>query len=102
MNAIVIRPPIMYGRSQSAIATYILDAAYDAGKKGRGKGEVFETYGYADTRWQTAHQDDVGDLFVRVAERVSGWNRASELMWVGADMLWAGVSRCQPSVGAFD
>ncbi len=70
VNAIVIRPPIMYGRSQSAIATYILNAAYDAGKKG--KGEVLETYGYADTRWQTAHQDDVGDLFVRVAERVSG------------------------------
>jgi hypothetical protein len=57
----------MYGRSQSFVASYILDAAYEAGKKG----ETFETFINPETRWQTCHQDDVGDLFARVGVRVS-------------------------------
>lgn len=67
VHGIVIRPPIMYGRSQSFVATYILDAAYQAGQKG----EAFETFVNAESRWQTCHQDDVGDLFARIGERVS-------------------------------
>ena len=57
----------MYGRSQSFVASYILDAAYQAGQKG----ETFETFVNTESRWQTAHQDDVGDLYARVGERVS-------------------------------
>jgi hypothetical protein len=61
----------MYGRSQSFVASYILDLAFAASKT---QHKTFETVGDEDTRWLTAHQDDVAELYVRVGERVSrGW-----------------------------
>jgi hypothetical protein len=58
----------MYGRSQSFVASYILDVAFEASKRDH---KTFETVGDEDTRWLTAHQDDVAELYVRVGERVS-------------------------------
>lgn len=69
MNGIVIRGPILYGRSGSSVASYIFDAAFEASKT---KDGVFETFARKNnTRWQTIHADDMADLYVRVAERVS-------------------------------
>jgi hypothetical protein len=45
----------------------VLQAALAAGKKG----ENFEAVGMQDARFGTIHQDDLADLFLRVAERVS-------------------------------
>ena len=44
----------------------VLQAALAAGKKG----EKFEAVGNQDARFGTIHQDDLADLFLRVAERV--------------------------------
>lgn len=35
------------------------------------KGEVFSVPAYKDTRYPIIHRDDLADLYVRVAERVS-------------------------------
>jgi nucleoside-diphosphate-sugar epimerase len=45
----------------------VFQAALAAGKKG----EKFEAVGNQDARFGTIHQDDLADLFLRVAERVS-------------------------------
>lgn len=45
----------------------VFNAALEAQKKG----EKFEAIGLPDTRFGTIHQDDLADLFLRVAERVS-------------------------------
>jgi len=45
----------------------IFQAALAAGKKG----EKFDAIGEKDVRFGTIHQDDLADLFLRVAERVS-------------------------------
>lgn len=66
INGIVIRGPILYGRSGSFVAAFIFDAAYEAAKSGK----EFTTVGRNETRWQTIHQDDLGELYLRVAERV--------------------------------
>lgn len=63
----VIRPPMLYGKSGSFVAYFILNAAFEAAKKG----EAFETLVKNDTRWQTIHQDDVGEAYLKVAEVVS-------------------------------
>lgn len=44
----------------------VFQAALAAGKKG----EEFEAVGNQDARFGTIHQDDLADLFLRVAERV--------------------------------
>ena len=62
----VVRPPILYGRSASFVAYFILDAALEAAKKG----EKFSTPVESNTRWQTIHQDDVGEAFRAIAEVV--------------------------------
>lgn len=58
----------MYGRSGSFVAYYIFDKVYEALQKGE---KEFETFYEDDTRWLTCHQDDLGDLYLRIAERVS-------------------------------
>lgn len=45
----------------------VFQAALAAGKKG----EKFDVIGETDVRFGTIHQDDLADLFLRVAERVS-------------------------------
>ena len=45
----------------------IFQAALAAGKNG----EKFDAIGEQDVRFGTIHQDDLADLFLRVAERVS-------------------------------
>jgi len=45
----------------------VFNAALEAQKKG----EKFEAIGMPDARFGTIHQDDLADLFVKVAERVS-------------------------------
>jgi hypothetical protein len=45
----------------------VFGAALAASKKG----EKFEAIGNQDVRFGTIHQDDLADLFLRVAERVS-------------------------------
>jgi len=45
----------------------IFQAALAASKKG----EKFDAIGEQDVRFGTIHQDDIADLFLRVAERVS-------------------------------
>jgi hypothetical protein len=45
----------------------IFQAALAASKKG----EKFDAIGEQDVRFGTIHQDDLADLFLRVAERVS-------------------------------
>lgn len=108
VNGIVVRPPIMYGRSQSFVAYYILDQAYNARNGG-----TFETFVNEDTRWLTCHQDDVGELFRLVGEKVrsrasprsnhdpkhqeqgrTGDTRADPL---GPDLRWTDLPRCEPS-----
>lgn len=44
----------------------VFQAALAAGKKG----EKFDAVGNQDARFGTIHQDDLADLFLRVAERV--------------------------------
>ena len=56
----------MYGRSGSLPGMMIFQAALAAAKKG----EEFAAIGEKDVRFGTIHQDDLADLFVRVAERV--------------------------------
>lgn len=62
----VVRPPILYGKSASFVAYFILDAALEATKKS----EKFITPVESNTRWQTIHQDDVGEAFRAIAEVV--------------------------------
>lgn len=61
------------------------------------KGEVFSVPAYKDTRYPIIHRDDLADLYVRVAERVSSWRSNYLLMHAdkhaGADARWAGVHR---------
>lgn len=57
---------MLYGRGGSFVAYFILNAAYEAAKKG----ETFETLVREDTRWQTIHQDDLGEAYLKVAEVV--------------------------------
>ena len=45
----------------------VFPAAVEAAKKG----EKFEIPMYEDTRFAQVHQDDLADLYLRVAERVS-------------------------------
>ena len=45
----------------------VFQAALAAGKKG----EKFDAVGNQNARFGTIHQDDLADLFLRVAERVS-------------------------------
>lgn len=67
MHGIVIRPGVLYGRSGSLPGMMIFQPAIEAQKKG----EKFDAIGIQDARLGTIHQDDLADLFVRVAERVS-------------------------------
>ncbi|KAL1411505.1 hypothetical protein Q8F55_002466 [Vanrija albida] len=65
VNGIVIRPGVLYGRSGATLEPFLLAPAYDAGRAGA----EFETIGFAETRLSLIHQDDLADLFLRVAER---------------------------------
>lgn len=76
INGVVIRGPILYGRSGSFVASYIFDAAHAASKTKEG---IFETFAKDDTRWQTIHADDMGELYVRVVERVRKRFKPGEL-----------------------
>ena len=67
VHGIVIRPGILYGRSGSLPGMMVFQAA-EAAKQ---KGEKFEAIGVDSARMGTIHQDDLADLYVRVAERVS-------------------------------
>lgn len=70
-----MRPPMLYGRGGSFAAPFIFDLAYEAAKKG----EVFETLARDDTRWQTIHQDDLGEAYLKVAEIVRYWGVPHEI-----------------------
>ena len=61
MNGIVIRPSLLYGRSASMFDP-LFKQAYD--------GEIV-WYGTPGGRYALIHQDDLADLYVRVAERAS-------------------------------
>ena len=61
MNGIVIRPSLLYGRSASMFDP-LFKQAYD--------GEI-TWYGSPGGRYALIHQDDLADLYVRVAERAS-------------------------------
>lgn len=67
MHGIVVRPGVLYGRSGSLPGMMIFQPVLEALKQG-GK---FEAIGVQSQRLGTIHQDDLADLFVRVAERVS-------------------------------
>lgn len=58
---------MLYGRTGSLFGMLVFEPALAAAKKG----EKFETPGLPETRFLTIHQDDLADLYVRVAERVS-------------------------------
>ena len=66
-----MRPPILYGKSGTFVAYFILDAALEAARKG----EKFTTPAREDTRWQTIHQDDIGEAYRAVAEVVGHSSR---------------------------
>jgi hypothetical protein len=51
----------------------VFQAALAASKKG----EKFEAIGIENARFGTIHQDDLADLFLRVAERVSHFQMIS-------------------------
>ena len=57
----------------------VFDAAVKAGKGG-----TFKPVGRKDSRLLTIHADDLADLYVRIAERVS--LRAREALIIGANM----------------
>ena len=61
MNGVVIRPSLLYGRSASMFDP-LFKQAYD--------GEI-AWYGTPGGRYALIHQDDLADLYVRVAERAS-------------------------------
>ena len=67
VNGIVIRPSVLYGRSGSIFSMLVFAQAKAAAEVGKS----FDAVGSPDTRFLTIHQDDLADLFVRVAERVS-------------------------------
>jgi hypothetical protein len=71
----------------------IFQAARAAGKKG----EKFDAIGEQDVRFGTIHQDDLADLFLRVAERVST-SYIAELI-PGTHMQRPRVCRTQSPVG---
>jgi hypothetical protein len=58
---------MLYGKSGSFVAYFILNAALEAARKG----EKFSTPVREDTRWQTIHQEDVGEAYRAIAEVVS-------------------------------
>lgn len=66
VQGIVIRPSVLYGRSGSLIGMMVFGPATKAGK-----GQSFKAVGRGDTRLLTIHADDLADLYVRIAERVS-------------------------------
>lgn len=63
----MIRPSVVIGASGSLSGMVWFGPAREAAKKG----EVFSVPAYKDTRYPTIHRDDLADLYVRVAERVS-------------------------------
>lgn len=67
VHGIVVRPGVLYGRSGSLPGMMIFQPALAAAKKG----QKFEAIGAENQRLGTIHQDDLADLFLRVAERVS-------------------------------
>jgi hypothetical protein len=71
----------------------IFQAALAAGKKG----EKFDAIGEQDVRFGTIHQDDLADLFLRVAERVSTLSIAELIR--GTHMQRPRVCRTQPPIG---
>jgi len=93
VNGIVVRPPVLYGRSGSLLKGLVFQPALEAAKKG----ESFETFANPDTRFLTIHQDDLADLFVRVAERVS---RVTDRSWVTLMTSKAPICKGQAFVGA--
>lgn len=67
MNGIVIRPSVLYGKSGSLLRELVFKPAYEAAKKG----EKFETPCLPDSRILAIHPDDLGELYLQAAERVS-------------------------------
>lgn len=68
VNGIVVRPTCLYGKSGSYFAMYHFDPAFKAVEKGE---KEFETICSDNGKISTIHTDDLADLFVRAAERVS-------------------------------
>ncbi|KAL7420066.1 hypothetical protein Q5752_005031 [Cryptotrichosporon argae] len=65
VHGIVIRPSVLYGRGGSLLAPFVFDVARHAVTTGTAANFVAE----ADSRLLVVHQDDLADLYVRVAER---------------------------------
>lgn len=66
-NGVVIRPPMLYGKTGSYVGALTFQPFLDAKD-----GETAEVLARDVTRWQTIHQDDVGEAYRAVAEVVSG------------------------------
>lgn len=66
-NGVVIRPPMLYGKTGSYVGALTFQPFLDAKD-----GETVEVLARDVTRWQTIHQDDVGEAYRAVAEVVSG------------------------------
>jgi nucleoside-diphosphate-sugar epimerase len=96
VHGIVIRPGILYGRSGSLPGMMVFKAALEAQKNG----EQFEAIGMRDARFGTIHQDDLADLFLRVAERVCpspGETNKVKLM-TGIHLPRQRIRRTQPPI----
>ena len=68
VNGVVVRPTCLYGKGGSYFAMYHFEPALQALEKGE---KTFESICSDNGKISTVHADDVADLFVRVAERVS-------------------------------
>jgi len=64
VHGIVIRPGLLYGRTGSLLEAYF-GGALEAAKSGA----KFDTFGGVNARFSSIHQDDLADLYLRVAER---------------------------------
>lgn len=68
INGIVVHPEVVYGRAGSFFGMFVFEAAYAAARTGSGVFDVLLPE--PSPRFGTIHQDDLGELFVAVAERV--------------------------------
>jgi nucleoside-diphosphate-sugar epimerase len=65
-NGVVIRPPMLYGKTGSYVGALTFQPFLDAKQ-----GETVEVLARDVTRWQTIHRDDIGEAYRAVAEVVS-------------------------------
>lgn len=94
LNGIVIRPSVLYGTSGSLLVGNAFEPALKAAKKG----EAFEVVAHPDTRFLTIHQDDLADLYLRLAERVC--SLSTPLQGLPNQLLQAPIAKGQAFVGA--